>query len=306
MQYYEISYEGVEFGVSVRSLGRSFRGEEQMYYIEVGGREKCIDMSVTKNNPKAYISGFKHHKRCAMTVDLPTGDDGTVKMLRAAMTFVSKKFKYVQYFQLRDTSYIQCRYKLRTDLWSLYLVKHRTTWYASKVHAHPDVDANNKYIQDINDFLDDNTVKREMLYNDFFERHVAPVLMTDSILVEKNIDKPEFVSNMRQVMRPLYDSADTLRDFCLRIDAEFPKQCIVFYKWLTGLLKSVSNIPIETMDWNISMEDVPERPIQITKRDTTSFIKKRPTFDIMNTIDYTSRGGCKCGTKTTPNNTKKK
>ena len=298
IQYFEVMYESTNFGISVRKLEKMFDDEEQMYYIEIGGRKKCIDISVTKNDPKAYISSFKHHKQCALGSELASGDNGTIRMLRAAIAFVSKRFPFVEYYQFRDASHVRCQLKLHTDLWSLYLAKHRTTWYASKMNARPDRDEDERYIRDINRFLDDPGVKAAMPFRQFFDNTVKPALITDVHLSDKNIDKHEFLSNLHGRFKPIYEDTLTFRQFCLRLDTEFPRQCVMFYRWLTDLVKSVSNIPMETMDWNIHRDAVPEDiNIDIVVTNASSFSKSSSNFNVMNTLNLGSRGGCACSTR---------
>jgi hypothetical protein len=266
----------LKFGVSVRELGERIRGDDRMYYVEFGGSKRCIDITVIENSPRAYLTSVKHDKKCVMDGALKRGKDRTVEMMLCAFFFVAERFPFVEFFQLRDKSHFRCQFGLELDLWSLYLAKHGKTWYMDKFSAVPDNEPHRQFIYFINVYLDDLRVKAGTSFDDVYSNTIEPSLVSDRSLRDKDIDVTKLLKSLKRDLSEVYSETKTIREFVVEIDRKFPRQCVVFYRWLSELLKRVSNIPIETMDWNVYLKDLSRREVVSARLSESRSRNERP------------------------------
>lgn len=281
--FYEISSERFSFGATVLSPEKVMQDdpdEEQLYYIEFGGTEACVGITVTENIEKAFITGTKHNPACALNLPLPEGDLGTVIMLSIAMNFTKVIFPYVSHFILTDTSRIKCEKRTRVSLSSYYLAKYGTTWYMKKFSAVPEnYEDFDDAMRKTNAYLSSKTKKKEFTFFQFYEEHVRDVLLANRFVLDKHqINAVEFLKYLRSKLKPSFERSKTFRTFFLDIDQQSPKNCILFYIWLETFLESIKG-GMKSMDnvlWKIDTnEESFQRPdIQVKRVDKSPFVPK--------------------------------
>lgn len=283
---YHVTSGDLLFGASVRKPEKVLQTEPQQYHVEFGGKQKCIDITIYKNQEKAWLTGLRHNVACAFNKELPNGKDGTVVMLNSAMMFIKKKFPYVSHLEFLDNSHIKCKLKTRVPLDSYYIAKYGNTWYGMMFDARPAKMIHNECISQLNGFLDSQEDKSKYSFQQFFAEHIN-LYVTRAYDKMKHKDK--YIVRLREVLQPVFDTSLTFREFIKKVDETHPRNCIVFYGWLDEFLANSSEVPFQYMHWII---DVPLAcNIRIKKVDEAMFSVEHPDFDFLNTMSLHDGGG---------------
>lgn len=271
IKYYEVSHKQFVFGASVTVPEPTYKDDDKIYYIGFGGTRKCIDITVYDRNPIAYLSGLRHDDACALNCELPTGDLGTVLMVKAALQFVVKKYTFVIEFRLIDESSIMCKKDVKISLMYLYFAKHGKTWYMSKFNAKivPTTSASKHILEEANTYMITAKFKKDTSWAQFETRFLYDV-------------KTKRRKRLCDKLRPLYEQANTFREFIMSV-ANTYEDCYVFCNWLDKFMSQLLN---QGVMWTIKSKVCDTIKITIGKRQTTPFTYKSiRKMDFMNTLN---------------------
>jgi len=279
------------FGATIRKPEKLFSSDNQQYMIEFGGTAKCIDITVYKNDEKAWLTGLKHDELCAVNKPLATGDEGTVVMVKAAVAFVKFKFPFVTHFEFLDTSHIDCKKKTQLSLAYFHFAKHGNTWYGSKFDAKPCVVGMDIQMRDLNKWMDSVSEKQKYSFAKFRAEHLE-LEIEHAYKDFKRADAMK--TKLFEVIRPVFDETRTFREFITTLDTRIPKNCIVFYGWLEPFLNNIGNVNFHDTHWAFS-SDLPELPRMKIEKIKENLMRPttRPQFDWMSTIPSNTMTGGK-------------
>lgn len=284
---YLVSYGDLSFGAAIRKPKKVLKTDSQQYHIQFGGKEKCIDITVYKNEPKAWLTGLRHDKLCVMNETLPEGNSGTVLMVCAAILFTIHNYPYVSSLEFLDKSQLKCKLKTKIPLDSYYFAKHGKTWYESKFGARPAYEPYIRSMEMLNVFLDSSAEKAKYAFESFYKERVF-VHVKKHYEDMKHISydaKDKYIGQLKQIMCPLFNETSTFREFIKKIDESHPQNCIIYFGWLNTFLTQAGNIPFQGMNWIIDKSCVPKNSvIKVKPYEKTLFVQKHDKFDFMTSL----------------------
>lgn len=242
MKYFIVKCNDLEFKASVFSPQKVSSKDEQSYMIEFGGKRKCIDITVYKNESDAWISGLRHRYDCAYNKRLPKGDAGTIIMIKTALGFTKIMFSFVRHFKFCDDSFIKLTMNYRISLAPYYVTKYKKTWYEMKFEAYLENEDEAKKLDSINTMLDSKKHKNKYVsYRNFYDKHIL-------LLRNKIFDRTFEALQPSKELEKHFKECTTIRKFLLLLDETH--EIIIFDTWLERL------IGLELMDliWIIDCE----------------------------------------------------
>jgi hypothetical protein len=262
------------FGVKTKIPDKVILHEYTKYYIEIGGKKKCINITITKNDPRAYLTGICYKPECAINRELPKGNDGTVVMLLGSLKYISEHYEYVKEFVFMDKSYIECINHKYISLAYFNLVKYGKTWYMSKFDAKPiDKDINSQIVN-ANNIFTSQEVKNELSYDEFFEKYIK-------LKYELKNKKYEAIYNS---LKDIYETSNTYREFIININNKFG-DCKIFTYWFDSFSKIVSKVELNDIEWTMPISICQDTKIsKIKVLDQSPFTTKTNKYDFMDTL----------------------
>lgn len=226
--------------------------KRKVIYFGSAQFKDCLSIHVFNRSNFAELHGVIYNRLCAINMPLPKRD-GTVRMIKAAMTFALEQFPHIQRFVLTDISHIECG-KYKVSLSDMYFVTRAQTWYESKFGAEP---LFKEY-----DLLKQEFASKPVLeFKDLWDQYLQ-----DGEMLYKN-DKDYYES--------MYNESESWFSFLQQWMSE--EGCRPFV-WLSdtpiGIIAVVSQV-IQTLhgkDWKISKETVQSyNPIYIERVGLESF-----------------------------------
>ncbi len=266
--YFIISHKNNKFKASIRLPEKVFSDYAQEYYIEFGGKYKCVDITLTENEDIAWLTGIKHHPKCLLNAPLQKGNEGTVLMLNLALHFLKQKFKFVKYIYLTDSSYIKLAKNQSISLIAYYIIKYKTSWYGKYFDAYP---KNTNDIETINIFLDSsNEITKYSSYKDFFNQHIlglSKIIDSDVLDILKKDKK----------IHKYFKKTKTIRRFLLFLEEKYEKH--LFQSWVLPLFPT----KLEGTTWIIDISSLKHMDFIVEKTDESFNVRKK-TNNIFNVI----------------------
>lgn len=219
--YYLLKHDGYVFKVCVLLPEKVFKKDSQQYFIEFGGKYKCIDITVRNGEETAWLTGIKHHVKCLLNARLQKGQDGTVLMLKAALSFVKERYPFVKRMFLADTSSIHLENQRFVSLISYCILKYNTSWYGKYFDARPE---NEHDLRALINQLDSTSHKQKYKdYIEFYDKYVS--------LHSRGIDQNILDTLQKnKAIHKKFLHCHTVREFLLYLDDKYGKQ--VFQSWL--------------------------------------------------------------------------
>jgi hypothetical protein len=266
--HYTVIYQGFRFGATILQPEKILPRERQQYIITFGGRRKCVDITLYNGNETAWITGLTFKPKCMLGEEpLKRGNDGTVVMLKSALSFCAKKYSFVKRFRFLDNSHIDCDKdkSKRISLSSFYIAKHGITWYMAKFQAYP---VKKKHLKQ----LERGNEKLDKIKSMSFENFVAHYIQLHGDRIDGN--------ELKKELTEYYEGTKTFREFVMKVN-EAHKDCTIFYFWLDYFIRNLFDIPLDTMEWFIDSSPYIDYEIEVVERENTSFVKKRTTFDFL-------------------------
>jgi hypothetical protein len=126
--YYKIKSDPYTFAAII------FKEHEQLTRFYFGGKEKCVFISIYKDDDMANLDTIGHGYNCALDGDLPRGE-GTIKLLKSALKFLLYMFPSITSISLLDKSNIECARNTKMYLAYIYLAVYGKTWYQKHFDA---------------------------------------------------------------------------------------------------------------------------------------------------------------------------
>jgi hypothetical protein len=290
MKTFRVSCGDFVFGASVRKPEKVLPSDKQQYNIAFGGTNKCIDITLYKNQEKGWLSGLKHDVGCAFNKPLPRGDEGTVIMVKSAIAFIKKRYPFVTHFEFLDTSTISCKKKTRISLAYLQFAKYGKTWYSSKFGALPCDPDQQVRMATLNDFMESDQEKAKYSFDRFKQEH----LDLEIEVAYKSFDnKEDLAARLLDVIKPVFEETKNFREFVFALDRKFPKNCLVFVGWLQPFLMKVGQVQFHQTHWSFSANMRLPPKISIRKSEESVFKPKRTEFDWMSTLPPSAHTGGK-------------
>lgn len=118
---------GIDFGHSV--VGASKNNGYISIYVKVPHDIKDERFKEFEDNKKiAEISWIGYNSQCSITESFPSGTD-TIHLMQTAMTFVCKRYKWIEHFQFIDDNKVPCIEGIHVHLASLSLVIYGKTYF---------------------------------------------------------------------------------------------------------------------------------------------------------------------------------
>ncbi len=93
----------------------------------------CLTIQIWKDYSIAELHGVIYDRLCASNIPLEKSS-GTVIMIKAALKFVIKKFKYIESFDVTDNSQVDCG-AMKVSLSDMNLLVFQNTWYERRFGA---------------------------------------------------------------------------------------------------------------------------------------------------------------------------
>ncbi len=195
-------------------------------------------------------------------------------MLKCALLFANSKFPHIKQFYFDDMSHIDCiekdlskplERKLQKPLSLLYfsIAYHDKSWYELHFNARLQNETQYRKYRDIIHFLTDKTQK--VPFSDFLRiTHLS--------------------STMIETLKPLYDSAETYREFFVSI----PKtdRCDILFPWLSGFMEYYGLKRIN-QEWVIDIDQLKDiKPIQKGGKYRTTRKKRMQKSEKYKIISY--------------------
>ena len=212
-------------------------------YTIGGDYQKCATATYKYSNGTPISVSLPHllyEPECSLGSNLERGE-GSITMIHALINFCYEKYPTIPLFDFDDMSHIDCTEKDLTippprknkrplNLAYFSIAYHDKTWYEIYFNAEmKDKKLYKKYRESLS-FLTDPQHKVE--YIRFLEIAQPPA---------------EFV----EYLEPLYNSAQTYREFFKRIPRE--KRCNVLFDWITTFMKYYIGDVFKPTDWQIDV-----------------------------------------------------
>lgn len=237
MKYYTIKRGRFTFSCTMDSVG------VDAWRIYFGGKKDCVTIYVQKNTAIqiATLSGVNYNEHCVdggISEILPRGY--TAMMVKTALSFVLKKFKHINTFELIDASYIECAKRITVPLNTLYIAKTGKTWYESKFGAYIDNERQREQyhaaIKRLNALSIDDLPN---LIENFVKRYRMQMLKMNDRLFQSLLDTLTSKAAKHTKMRGLLGEMSSTLD-CLAMD-----------KWLDAYLHSIHKFDFNNTLWII-------------------------------------------------------
>ena len=210
----------------------------------------CLTAIYKAEKPyEIYIDSVEKNDLCVIDGTLSEFEDGLVKLVRIALSFMKKVYPHVLKFTLQDDSQIYCTKGSKKDKLSLaydYILKYNETWYENKFNAelpgYIGTESNIK-IAKPNTYMDDYLKSLKEL-----DKSLIPfdMLAQKISAITKYNDE--------------YSAASTPREFIKNIRAKYKdKYCYEVGKWL-NIYMLYLQIKLSPEHWLILTTNVPEVP----------------------------------------------
>jgi hypothetical protein len=94
----------------------------------------CVEFHIFKSSGTIYLASLIYSPKCNLNNNLAQGDDGTVTMLKCAISFAFKLYPSCHKFELTDNSgYIDRAHGRAVHLSDRDILLYRKTWYQRKL-----------------------------------------------------------------------------------------------------------------------------------------------------------------------------
>jgi hypothetical protein len=114
----------------------------------------CVEIHIFKSTSTIYLHGLQYSQKCNITNDLLNGDDGTVIMLKLALSFAIKFYPYCHNFELTDESgYTDDTLRKTVNFSDRDILLYGKTWYQRKLSEIPLRPSNPTYRRNLKIFL---------------------------------------------------------------------------------------------------------------------------------------------------------
>ena len=281
--YYNIQTEYYNFNAKIQSLENNIDDKLQ-YNVSFGGKYKCVDITIYENEPISWLTGAKHHPKCA-DKNLKKGDDGTILMIKTALLFAHQVFPFIKEFRFLDDSKIECKKDLYIKLSTYYISKYGSTWYSLKFNAVPTKNKRDTYerLRGLKKYLDSPKQKQKYSYDDFYKNYV---LLNKQYICDDILE-------LIQSLRDIYVSSSTFREFILETDKKFENKGI-FQVWLDYFINSNLEGSITQSDWTIKVKDINNLNLQFNVISDNPFKtknKNQQKINFNNVNNIMQRGG---------------
>jgi len=181
----------------------------------------------------------KHYFKCADNKDLLQGD-GTVEMLKTAMSFIKQICPFVKEFDLKDSSSKMCDNRTPITLPYFYITNKGKTWYESRFAAY---------------------LKPQALYDEYSQairNYTVNPLEEFGIFRIRYLKKtpPEVVESLRE----LYVKSNTMGDFTDKLYRKYGAKlvCIILQSWIDEYMRSIKmDKYIMHQHWYIDANTIP-------------------------------------------------
>ncbi len=132
MSYYRIKSGNLIFYAKVEE-----RLVEKRTIIQFGSAKfkDCLSIHMFGKSKIAELHGMIYNELCAINMPLPKGD-GTIRMAKAALSFMTHINPRIQTVEITDNSQIDCG-KNKVSLSDMYFATRGQTWYQAKLGAVP-------------------------------------------------------------------------------------------------------------------------------------------------------------------------
>jgi hypothetical protein len=226
---------------SIQSYGDRILGRT---YVLGGDYTNCITISYkySNNNPiEASLPHLLYEPECSVGSTLERGG-GSEVMIKTALRHAYSEIPSISVFKFDDMSKIDCLPKNMSisperkpvkplNLAYFSIAYHSKTWYELRFNAEMiDKERYANYRMSLS-FLTDSAAK--LPFERFLEIAQPPV---DHI----------------EILKPLYESAETYRDFFNAIPKE--KQCDMLYHWLSTFMRHYISSVYSEMGWQINID----------------------------------------------------
>lgn len=226
---------------SIQSYGERILGRT---YVLGGDYAKCITISYKYNNNipiEASLPHLLYEPECSVGSTLERGGESEV-MIKTALRHAYSEIPSTTIFKFDDMSKIDCLPKNMSipperkpikplNLAYFSIAYHSKTWYELRFNAEMIDKVQYANYRSSLSFLTDSATKPS--FEDFLEIAQPPV---DQI----------------EILKPLYESAETYRDFFNAIPKA--KRCDMLYYWLSTFMKHYIGRVYTEMDWQINID----------------------------------------------------
>lgn len=132
MQFYKVKSHNLVFYAKVEHIPRDKRT-----IIQFGSAKfkDCLSIHIFGQSKIAELHGLIYNRLCAINMPLPK-NEGTIRMVKAAMVFALQLSPHITKFELTDISQVDCG-KHKIALADLYFITHGMTWYENRFGAQP-------------------------------------------------------------------------------------------------------------------------------------------------------------------------
>jgi hypothetical protein len=219
MDFYEIRAHPYTFHAIVQTPKRG-----GTWRIQIGGAKICVIFNIENEEGEkiAYLEGLSYYPSCSIDDQAPLlRGTGTLRLFRAAITFIYTLFPDINSVLFTDDSSIECDIASETyinkkiSLQVYYLAKKGATWYEDKVSAHLNEDHQSLYILQKQKALGNYCEKNG--FSEFQKKYMRSVI---------NAFSPDIV----EVIENAYTTHSTYKDMFAALINEY--DCAIFYGWL--------------------------------------------------------------------------
>lgn len=256
MNYYRLETEEYTFYLRISKGDMSDT-------ISIGGvKGECVNISVNKPDSLAVQRGYhkleigtipilEWNAKCAVDSNLAKGS-GTIAMIRIVLSEVKIRYPYVELYQFRDNSHIQCDNGKGIPLLHISLMEYKQSWYERHFNAFIDEPSYNKKYKDGIKMLDSPEFK--LPFGKFIE----------------NIQQHISISILNSI-KSYYEKTFTYFEFFkLIVDTQGEKNfCILIVDWIDIFIHTIFSFDPLYIPWAIHRDS-----IQLIHCNETPLVKK--------------------------------
>jgi hypothetical protein len=240
----------------------SYEGKIFSRNFKIGGDyDDCVNLSYTYSNGlpiSAKLPHLMYEPECAVDMILQRGE-GSIQLIKKLLYYAYEKINQVYLFEFEDMSSIDCiekdlsklppRKQIKPlNLAYLSIAYNGMTWYEKNFNAK---------------MIDKNK------YEKYKERLSFLTKESDKVNFERFLEIAKPPIEQINIIKPLYDSSNTYRDFFNKIP--FNDRCNILFPWLSNFILFYIDDVYNEKGWviNINEMDIKIGGNKINKRRKT-------------------------------------
>jgi hypothetical protein len=218
--------------------------------ITFGGKKTSVHITVynesdfEQDDPEqflAHLQGISYNQECTLKHDLNLErKHGTIEMVKAALTFLFKKYPHLKGITFKDTSIMKCLHMIQINLSEFFIAKYGITWYQEKFNALP---FNNPNYHEHLSSLNTAITSSKLPFKEFYTKYVKPNRIPVKYWTVKT--------------KTIYESSNNYRDFVKKLH-NGNNDCSIFVYWLHSLMvdMGINKLNLQEMFFVISRGNV--------------------------------------------------